>query len=945
MKKGTKIFLLTLAASSVVEVLALSAVINLTKMAGVYADNTATLTESNIAKVENFDGGAWNFKAIGFETDPALVDQSVWAAGQTTYSFNHYFTLTDPYGNTQNITGFFNYGSKVFFNYNSIDVKGYIFDIPADTTFAGDNSDDTKDINLHFTDEQKYICKLDNGGLGEWTPFVAPTSFSLSATEEDVAVGDTYQVTPVVETTEENPLVFYKSSNETIATVDANGLVSAIGAGDAVITAYCNGLSASVTVHCAATKTLTGITITNENKTLHVGQGNDWKLWLSDVKAKKIYADSTESDIVLTADMFTGEVNADVIGEYPLTLTVDGFTDTLAVSIEALTAIDWNAEGALAGVDNTGWGGAFQICIGNSYDRAQYVNLGADQVSYVKEHILVNGSPMDITGVKNLGGARYIIYGNYTPSDGDVVTLKEGLRIYQYSGTVDGSHAPTGDGGFYAVQELKADRRLLYSAMTKSYTPWTVDATDFTISAPQNYLSVGNELVLTVSYSPEGSYGAIEWKSSDTSIATVSSHGIVTGVAEGQVTIEAKLGDVAKSLTLTVNPAKAIKGITFVDGPSTYYRAVGSDTSFLPSATKGKFLFEDDTLSPEFDLNTDNLVAATIDTSKAADLSVSVGYKVDDNVYTASVAVKVYDYVDEKVKEVAIVDWFDYCVFIECDQTATNQANFTDDETGRYYQEHISWTHKDGTKVNFFAYVLGAQIALFPEFNYKDGVKIVDKDNYGTLYQKGDKITISEGTGYYKWTGDIADAGGASKPVEGTGEKIIEGKFPKEITYRYGEAGWTSYVATTELIAKADSVSVEVGKTIRSGISRGPEGATSGTLTFVSSDPSIAKVAASGNITGLKAGTCTVTATWVDDDDPSKTLTKTITVTVTEPETPATSSEDIPSSSDEPTPVTPEEPSSGLSVGAIVGITVGCVAAVALAGGLTTFFLKKRHKK
>ena len=944
MKKVTKLFLLTLAASSVVEMVALSSVTSAANMTGVFAGNTATQTESNIAKVENFDGGDWNFKAIGFETSPALVDQSVWAAGQTAYSYNHYFTLTDPYGNAQNITSFFNYGQKVFFNYNSIDVKGYIFDIPADTSFAGDNSDDTKDINLHFTNEQKFICKLENGGLGEWTPFVAPTSFKLSATKQDVAVGDTYQIVPEVETTEENPLVFYKSSDETIATIDANGLVSALGAGDVTITAYCNGLSASMTVHCAATKTVTSIRITNENKTLHVGQGNDWKLWLSDIHAKKVFDDNTEADIVLTADMFSGEVDAETIGQYPLTLTVDGCTDTLTISIDALTAIDWNADGALAGVDNTGWGGAFQICIGTIYDRAQYVNLPADLVAKVKEHILVNGEPMDVTGVKNLGGARYIVYGNYSPSANDVVTLKQGLRIYQYSGTADGNHAPVGDGGFYAIQELKADRRLVYSAATKSFTPWTIDATDFSISAPRSYLSVGGELDLTVTYTPEDAYGVIEWSSSDSAIATVSNQGVVTGVAEGNVTIHAKMGDVEKTMDLTVTPAKAIKGIAFVDGPATYYRAVGSDTSFVPSATKGKFVFEDDSLSPEFDLDANNFVAATIDTSKAADLSVDVGYKVDETTYTATVQVKVYEYAEEKVKEVAIVDWFDYCVFIECDQTATNTANFTDDATSQYYQDHISWTHKDGTKVSFSAYVLGAQIALFPEFNYKDGEKIVNKDNYETLYQKGDKITISAGTGYYKWTGNVADPGGASKPVEGTGEQIIEGKFSKDITYRYGQAGWASYVATTELVAKSDSVTVEVGKTVRSGISRGPEGATSGTLTFVSSDPTIAKVAASGNITGLKAGTCTVTANWVDDDDPSKTLTKTITVTVTEPDVPS-SSEDVPSSSEEPTPTpTPDKPAKkGLSTGAIVGITIGSVAVV-LAAVLSVVLVKK-HKK
>lgn len=78
------------------------------------------------------------------------------------------------------------------------------------------------------------------------------------------------------------------------------------------------------------------------------------------------------------------------------------------------------------------------------------------------------------------------------------------------------------------------------------------------LSASSTQLEVGKTLQLICSFTPAGSYGAVAYTSLDTSIATVDSKGLVTGVAQGNVTISASLGDtdITASIALTVTEAQ-----------------------------------------------------------------------------------------------------------------------------------------------------------------------------------------------------------------------------------------------------------------------------------------------------------------------------------------------------------------------------------------------------
>ena len=80
---------------------------------------------------------------------------------------------------------------------------------------------------------------------------VVPGEFVISLDSNNLTLGadDTFQLTA---TTSEQATVAWSSNDETVATVDQNGLVVAIGEGDAVITATANGKTATCDVTVVA---------------------------------------------------------------------------------------------------------------------------------------------------------------------------------------------------------------------------------------------------------------------------------------------------------------------------------------------------------------------------------------------------------------------------------------------------------------------------------------------------------------------------------------------------------------------------------------------------------------------------------------------------------------------------------------------------------------------
>ena len=161
-------------------------------------------------------------------------------------------------------------------------------------------------------------------------------SVTLNKTTAILSVGDTVTLTPTVTpTTADVKTVTWESSATTIATVDQNGVVTAVAAGTATITVktVVSEKTATCTI-TVATKRVTGLTM---DATASMNTGG--KLTLSaviapaDADVKTINWSSSNTDIA-TVDS-NGQITALKAGEVIITAeTVDGgFTKTCTVTI------------------------------------------------------------------------------------------------------------------------------------------------------------------------------------------------------------------------------------------------------------------------------------------------------------------------------------------------------------------------------------------------------------------------------------------------------------------------------------------------------------------------------------------------------------------------------------------------------------------------------------
>lgn len=91
---------------------------------------------------------------------------------------------------------------------------------------------------------------------------VTINSIAFDPAEVSLTLGSTLQLTPITDPAEaaEQYTISYSSNNEEVATVDANGLVSSVAEGDAVITATIADKSAQITIHVVGMRYFTKVT-------------------------------------------------------------------------------------------------------------------------------------------------------------------------------------------------------------------------------------------------------------------------------------------------------------------------------------------------------------------------------------------------------------------------------------------------------------------------------------------------------------------------------------------------------------------------------------------------------------------------------------------------------------------------------------------------------------
>lgn len=330
-------------------------------------------------------------------------------------------------------------------------------------------------------------------------------SVTLNSIDETVFVGDVVtlaaDILPINST---YPEVTWESSDETVATVDENGVVTSIKGGRVTITATADSVSADCNIFVVQPVTL--ITLSSSSKTvIH----HDTLTLLAEVLPDDAtYPDvtwTTSNKNVATVD-HGGKVTAVGVGSAKITATADGVSEICSITVNKNPVTD--------------------------------VTMNENELSLVHhDTVLLTASVMP-------SNATYPQI-TWVSSDPSVVTIDESGRI---------SAVGLGSAKITAT----ADEVTTVCDVTVNKNP----VTSVALNETSITLITGGTFKLIASVVPNNAtYSEITWESSNPSVAEVNDSGVVTAISTGSAVVTAEADGIALICEVTVQP-KSDKTVT-----------------------------------------------------------------------------------------------------------------------------------------------------------------------------------------------------------------------------------------------------------------------------------------------------------------------------------------------------------------------------------------------
>ncbi|MBQ8353375.1 MAG: Ig-like domain-containing protein [Spirochaetaceae bacterium] len=389
----------------------------------------------------------------------------------------------------------------------------------------------------------------------------------------------------------------YDFNNGSTNTFVEKPYVNYSGAGDVIITAENASYIAKVVVEYDDTLTytpVTGIEITSSSDSYTVGIPVVLSAVVSPATATNtdvVWSSSDES--VGTINKYTGEVKFLTQGTVKFTVRAcDGSNIAKEITCEpseaTWTSAEWYDTKDTSSTTTSGSGTGLGGSAGENNSIFTLGTTSGVTLGEEKEVTLIDGTTKKIsTGIKmNSSGtvtfavaknAKVKVLAGYC-SDSNATT--DYIKITASGDGAVATPYPTNPNGVQ-TQDVEYEWTLTPGLYTISrggtgYAPAIyyvrVDIGDFKIEIPATDLTVapttanvviGSTTQLTATVTPSNSTDNVEWTSSDTSVATVDNTGLVTGVKAGTATITAKAGEKEAKCTVTVTTgAVAATGIT-----------------------------------------------------------------------------------------------------------------------------------------------------------------------------------------------------------------------------------------------------------------------------------------------------------------------------------------------------------------------------------------------
>lgn len=328
-------------------------------------------------------------------------------------------------------------------------------------------------------------------------------TLTLDVKDKEMIVGETFRLYHTYKSQDSTaqPKIKWSSSNTKIATVDANGVVTAKGVGNAVITVATDEKTPlTATCNVSVGQRASSLQLDVTNKEMTVGEKFRFTYNLQPT-GSTVLRWSSSNTAVATVDA-SGVVTAKAIGYTVITvLTTDGTT------LMATCNITVKQKASALKLDVT------------------KLTLNVEQYYYLKASLTPGDSSDTIT---------------FESTDSKVAIVDSSGKITAKSVGTTNIFVKTSSG-------LSA-----FCTVTVTQEPQGIQ-----LDKTKAKINIGDTLELIATFNPKETKDTIKWTTSDNKIATVSEKGIVKGVGAGQVVISAvtaKGGYMAYCIVTVVDP-------------------------------------------------------------------------------------------------------------------------------------------------------------------------------------------------------------------------------------------------------------------------------------------------------------------------------------------------------------------------------------------------------
>lgn len=404
---------------------------------------------------------------------------------------------------------------------------------------------------------------------------IEATGVTLSEISVVLKVTETSALTATVspENTTYKDIV-WGSSNDNVATV-ANGIITAVGVGEATITATCGSVSSTCLVKVEATPA-ESVTVSPDEATIKVGQS----IQLSSLVMPETTTDKTvnwtssQTSIATVSD--DGTVTGVSAGSVTITATCGTVSSTCTVTVEEVQPdevyIDYSELNLYVGQTQQ----LVAMLNSEQAENAQWISSDAS-VATVSETGLVTGvakgSATITVTVNNVSatcavnvsdipvesitfsqnyldlnvGEKYQLSATVAPTNATDTSLTWSSDDTQIA-TVDDNGNVTGLApGATVISAISGN-----AVATCNVAVWS-PAQSISLNLTSLEMEVGDIEDLIATVTPENTTDVVIWSSNNTNVASVDQYGIVMALGKGTAMITAECGDYQATCTVTVN--------------------------------------------------------------------------------------------------------------------------------------------------------------------------------------------------------------------------------------------------------------------------------------------------------------------------------------------------------------------------------------------------------